>query len=304
MSTRRFSAALIACLAFTFLSSQAVPDWDKVRLSVAPGVGLEDLKLGQPLPEKWPDKLGKPDYQLDFKDTGEGYRRLAWGSVRKGRLEKGIAILAMGREESTIIDIEVRGVRAGVEGENLFLGLPEANISKRSELVQKDGTKTYLLPGLIIETANGKMVALRVQSEATTRWRFQRWRVRPGIAAGPIHLGKPVEESLFQTIGQPHQRTRESMVWQAEDSDQSLHVTLDPRSGNVTRVKGTGLPWRTPNGVTLGDAPTVFTAKHPEAKSQLGREMDETIMKLPGLRATFKKDKLKVFDVYPTDATE
>lgn len=278
----------------------AVPKWEEVRLSVVPGVGIEQLKLGQPLPEKWPDKLGAPDYEFDFHDTGERYRRLAWGSVKKGNLEKGIAVLALGEgEESAIIDLEIRGVRAGVEGQDLFLGLPEANISKRSELVQKDGKKSYLLPGLTIETANAKMVALRVQSEATTRWRFQHWRIRPGIAVGPVYLGKPIDESLFQTIGEPHRTDRESLRWQAEDSDQSLQVLLDPRDKKVIRIKGTGLPWRTPNGVTLGDTVQQFSSKHSEAKSQLGREVDETLLKLPGLRAVFRKDKLTGFDVYP-----
>lgn len=302
MIYRRFtSSALFGLLLLLgFVPLAAVPKWDDVRLSVTPGVGLEQLKLGQPLPEKWPSKLGQPDYKFDFHDTGERYRRLAWGAVKKGRLDKGIAILAMGEgDESAIIDIEVRGVRAGVEGQNLFLGLPEANISKRSELVQKDGTKSYLLPGLTIETAGGKMVALRVQSESETRWRFQHWRIRPGIAAGPVRLGEPVDQTLFQTIGEPHHTSRESLRWQAEDSDQSLQILLDPRHQKVIRIKGFGLPWRTQNGATLGDSIQQFTSKHGEAKSQLGREVDETILKLPGLRASFRKDKLTSFDIYP-----
>ena len=164
----------------------AVPDWSKVRLSVIPGEGTEDFQLGGPLPESWPKQLGEPDEIFWYHGTGEGIRRVTWGELAKGQLNKGLTIMVSGQGDTTSInDIEIKRIRAGVSGENLFLGVPEASVSKRSELVQKDGKKSYLLPGLSIEAADGKLVGLRVHSPASTRWRFQKWRVRPGEAAGP-----------------------------------------------------------------------------------------------------------------------
>lgn len=294
-----FLGGLLAlCLLFPAL---AVPDWSKVRLDVIPGQGTADFTLGGPLPESWPKQLGAPDQIFWFHATGEGFRRITWGTMKKGQLAKGITLLANGQEDSTsITDIEIKAIRAGVTGENLFLGLPEESVSKRSELVQKDGKKSYLLPGLSIEVAEGKLLALRVHSPASTRWRFQKWRVRPGEAAGPVRLGERVEEQLLiNSIGEPHDKSREHMVWRADDSNQTLQIIMDPRTGAVTRIQGKGLPWRTFNGATLGDSSTVFAGKHPEAKSGVGRGLDETVYKLPGLRATFSKDKLVGFDVYP-----
>lgn len=278
----------------------AKPTWDKVRLSVTPGVGTADFKLGEPLPTEWPEDLGPPDVDFAAQGTGEGLRRLTWGDLKLGQLEKGLAIVSVGEgEETTIVDIEIKRMRAGVDKENLFLGLPEENISKRSSSVQRDGKTRYLLPGLTIETADGKLVGLQVHSPSSTRWRFQRWRLRPGKAAGPIRLGEPLDESLFQSIGEPHQKSREEVLWRATDSDQSLKVQLEKRSQHVTRIQGIGLPWRTPNGVTIGDTVDKFKAKHGNAKDGLGRAFNETILKLPGLRATFTEGKLTSFDVYP-----
>lgn len=296
---RRFFTSLLFT-AFVFSPAAASPDWDKVRLSVTPGVGTQEFELGAPPPKEWPTKLGAPDQVYPFDGTGESFRRLIWGTQKKGRLHKGLSLLVMGEgEEATIVDIELKRIRAGVDDENLFLGLPAENISKRSDLVQKDGRETYLLPGLTIETEGGKMIGLLVHSPASTRWRFQRWRVTPGYGAGPIKIDEPVDESIFASIGKPHQRDSQLMLWEADDSAQTLKVTMEPRTGNVTRVRGIGLPWRTPNGATLGDSEQRFLKKHPEAKSMVGREIDETIYKLPGMRATFEKGKLTTFDVYP-----
>ncbi len=296
-----------ALLVLAFLTpALAVPDWSKVRLSVIPGEGTEDFQLGSPLPEEWPKQLGKPDEIFWYHGTGEGIRRVTWGEMVKGQLNKGLTVMVSGQGETTSInDIEIKRIRAGVSGENLFLGVPEASVSKRSELVQKDGKKSYLLPGLSIEAADGKLVGLRVHSPASTRWRFQKWRVRPGEAAGPVRLGKPVEEQLLvSTIGEPHEKSREHLMWRADDSSQTLKISLDARTGEVVRIHGKGLPWRTFNGATIGDSSAVFSNKHPEAKSGLGRGLDETVFKLPGLRATFNRDKLVGFDVYPVPAGE
>lgn len=285
----------------TLCPALAVPDWSKVRLSVIPGEGTTDFKLGEALPEKWPETLGEPDQIFWYHGTGEGIRRVIWGELEKGQLIKGIWLMVSGYgEEVSINDIEIKRIRAGVDDENLFLGLPEASLSKRSKLVQKDGKKSYLLPGLSIESTEGKLTGLRVQSPQATRWRFRKWRVRPGLAAGPVRLGEPVEEDLlFNTIGNPHEKDREHMLWRAEDSNQTLQITMDPRTGVVTRIHGKGLPWRTPNGVTLGDSSNDFSNKHPEAKKGLGRGLDDTVLKMPGLRATFHRDRLIGFDLYP-----
>ena len=138
----------------------AVPDWSKVRLSVIPGEGTEDFQLGGPLPESWPKQLGEPDEIFWYHGTGEGIRRVTWGELAKGQLNKGLTIMVSGQGDTTSInDIEIKRIRAGVSGENLFLGVPEASVSKRSELVQKDGKKSYLLPGLSIEAADRRTAA-------------------------------------------------------------------------------------------------------------------------------------------------
>ena len=41
-----------------------------------------------------------------------------------------------------------------------------------------------------------------------------------------------------------------------------------------------------------------FLEKHPDAKETPGRGIDDTILKLPGLRANFSKGKLESFDIY------
>lgn len=282
------------------LPATAIPDWGKVRLGVTPGEGTSDFKLGAPLPETWPKALGTPDLVFPFHGTGEGLQRVTWGSIAKGQLTQGIAIVSVGSgEESNIIDIEIKRIRAGVDDENLFLGLPEERVSKRSNLIQKDGKNEYLLPGLTIETADGTLIGMRVHSPASTRWRFKRWRVRPGKAAGPIKLGQKIDPSLFQAIGEPHKKKKGEMRWRADDASQSLMVLSDPITGAVTRVRGVGLPWRTPNGATLGDTSKRFLDKHPEARTTPGRDIDDTILKIPGMRANFTRDKLVGFDVYP-----
>lgn len=294
-----FRSLTLALVVLLSCSASASPDWSKVRISVTPGVGTKDFQLDHPLPKEWPKALGAPDQIFAFHATGESVRRLCWGEMKAGQLHQGVALVVVGKgEESSVVDLEFRRIRAGVDKENLFLGLPEENISKRSTLVQKDGKKSFLLPGLAIETSDGKMVSLRVHSPSATRWRFQRWRVRPGQAAGPIRLGEKVDPSLFQSIGEPHERSREVLLWQADDSSQTLKVSLDNRTEEVTRVRGVGLPWRTPNGVTLGDSSKLYKEKHPEARSGVGRGIDESLMKLPGLRATFTKDRLTSFDVF------
>jgi hypothetical protein len=300
LPSRKPLSLTLILLALVAIPAVAVPDWNKVRLSVAPGIGTKHFQLGEPLPKSWPAELGEPDLVFPFHDTGEGLTRLTWGTIEKGQLMTGMAVLAVGRvDENTIIDIEIKRIRAGVDDENLFLGLPEETISKRSQSVQKDGKTSYILPGLTIETSGKKMIGLKVHSPMSTRWRFQRWRIRPGLAAGPIRLGEKVDKSLFQSIGEPHERSSELLLWQATESDQSLSIQLDPRTGTVTRVRGVGLPWRTPNGATLGDSPKAYTGKHPTAKSGIGRGVDQTILKLPGLRANFTRDKLTSFDIYP-----
>lgn len=289
---------LLTCLTLT--AGLANPNWDKLRLSVTPGVGTTDFQLGADLPEKWPVNLGAPTLEFPFQGTGEGLKRLIWGSSKKGQLDQGMAILVLGlADERAIIDIEIKRIRAGVDGENLFLGLPEETISKRSELVQKDGRTSYILPGLTIETEKGKMIGLLVHSPSSTRWRFQRWAIRPGKAAGPVRLGEVLDETLYQQIGEPHEKSRESLVWKAADSDQSLKIMLDPKRRVVTRVRGVGLPWRTPNGITVGDSKSAFLSKHKEAKEGLGRQNNELVLKLPGFRATFVEEKLASFDIYP-----
>lgn len=279
--------------------ASAKPDWSKVRLHVLPGIGTKNFELGAPLPDKWPKELGEPDLIFPFHGTGEGTRRIIWGETAKGQLSKGVALVASGEgEDSSITDIEIRDVRAGVDEENLFLGVSTDSISKRSQLVQADGKKSYLLPGLSIESGGNKLIGFKVHSPAGTRWRFRRWRVRPGEAVGPIRLGEPLDEWLFSSIGDPHQKSREFLLWQADDSSQTLKISLEPRTGKVTRIHGKGLPWRTPNGISLGDTTSAFEAKHPESKSGLGRGLDETTYKLPGLRATFNRGRLISFDLY------
>ena len=279
--------------------AMAAPDWDDVRFAVKSGIGTENFQLGEPIPATWPKKLGAPNLTLHFPGTGEGLKRYGWGDFKKGQLQKGIVILCVGEgEENAIIDIEIKRVRAGVDKENLFLGLPENTISERSESVQKDGKKSFLLPGLKIETAEGKMVGLAVHSPATTRWRFQHWRIRPGKTVGPIRLGEVFDESLFQTIGEPHERTPKQILWKASDSNQSLRISLEPTRQIVTRVRGVELPWRTPNGATVGDSSSTFSEKHPGAKAGLGRAYQETLLKLPGLRSTFFDEELTTFELY------
>jgi hypothetical protein len=112
-------------LAVLALPASAAPDWEKLRLDVEPGVGTSGLKLNETVPKEWPKPLGAPRVDFRFHDTGEGFRRLFWGETKAGQLSKGIEVRTIGLgETATIIDILVRGVRATVSKEELFLGLP------------------------------------------------------------------------------------------------------------------------------------------------------------------------------------
>lgn len=285
------------------VAATAAPDWEKLRLDVEPGVGTIGLKLNELVPQKWPEKLGAPNLDYHFHDTGEGFRRLFWGETRAGQLRKGIEVRTVGRGESaTIVDILVRGIRATVSKEQLFLGLPVNRLSRRSKLIQKDNTTSYVLPGLILEAQDGKLSGLQVSSPASTRWRFAKWTVRPGREVGPIEIGEPLNESLWQAVGEPHQRSQTEVSWSSPDGEQRLEIELEGRSGVVKRIRGVGLPWRTDMGVTVGDSVKTYKAKHREAKADMGREYDETVVKLPGLRAVFYKQKLRSFDLYPIPA--
>lgn len=278
----------------------ASPDWETIRLDIEPGVGTLGLKLNDPLPQPWPATLGAPDLDYRYHDTGEGFRRLVWGKLQRGELKKGLEVRTLGAgETATITDLLVRGVRATVAKEQLFLGLPVQRLGKRSKVIQRDGTTTYLLPGLILEAHDGKLSALKVSSPTSTRWRFARWTIRPGREVGPIRIGSQLDEALWQLIGEPHQRSRDLLTWVSPDGSQRLEIELDTRTRLVKRVKGVGLPWRTEAGVTLGDSVATYKAKHREAKSDMGREYDETVVKQPGSRALFIDDRLRSFDLYP-----
>jgi hypothetical protein len=297
---KRESKIALLGLALWALPVGAAPDWEKLRLDVEPGVGTSGLKLNEIVPKEWPKPLGPPTLDYRFHDTGEGFRRLFWGKTEAGQLSKGIEVRTIGLgETATIVDILVRGVRATVAKEELFLGLPVNRLTKRSKMIQKDGTTTYVLPGLILEAQDGKLSGLQVSSPASTRWRFSKWTVRAGREVGPIKIGKPLDESLWQAIGEPHQRSKTKAQWSSPDGAQRLEIELDERSGAVKRIRGVGLPWRTDMGVTIGDSTATYQDKHREAKSDMGREYHETVVKMPGLRAMFIKSKLESFDVYP-----
>ncbi len=297
------AALLTACL--LSCPSWAKPDWEKLRLDVEPGVGTTSLKLNEGVPKEWPKALGDPSTDFRYHDTGEGFRRLFWGETKNGQLSKGIEVRTIGLgDTATIIDILIRGVRATVSEEELFLGLPVNRLTKRSKMIQRDGTTSYVLPGLILEATEGKLSGLQVSSPASTRWRFSKWTVRPGREVGPIRIGEPLDESLWQAIGEPHHRTRDEAVWASPDESQKLEIELDERSRIVKRIRGVGLPWRTDMGVTVGDSVATYKAKHRDAKSDMGREYNETVVKLPGLRAMFRKGKLSSFDVYPIPPKE
>ena len=297
--TERFPAVLLG-LAMLALPATAAPDWEKLRLDVEPGVGTSGLKLNEAVPKEWPKPLGPPRVDFRFHDTGEGFRRLFWGETKAGQLSKGIEVRTIGLgETATIIDILVRGVRATVSKEELFLGLPVNRLTKRSKMIQRDGTTSYLLPGLILEAQDGKLSGLQVSSPASTRWRFSKWTVRAGREVGPIKIGSPLDESLWQAIGEPHKRSKTEAEWSSPDGAQRIEIELDERSGAVKRIRGVGVPWRTDMGVTMGDSVSTYQAKHRDSKSDMGREYDETVVKLPGLRAVFIEKRLRSFDVYP-----
>lgn len=294
---------LTLCLAGS--AALATPNWNKLRVDAEPGVGAAGLKLNEAVPKEWPSELGAPDLSYRYHDTGEGFRRYYWGKTEGGQLSKGIEVRTIGRtvESSTVVDILVRGIRATVSEEELFLGLPVERLGKRSKSVQRDGMTTYLLPGLILEAQDGKLSALRVSSPAGTRWRFTKWTVRPGQEVGPIKLDQPLDETLFTDIGEPHKKSKTEAVWSSPDGAQRLEIELDDRSSLVKRIRGVGLPWRTEAGVSLGDSISTYQAKHPQAKADMGRDYYDTVAKLPGLRANFVNGRLRSFDLYPIPKT-
>lgn len=278
----------------------AAPDWTEIRLEVEPGTGLEGLSLNQNQPEAWPEDLGEPTHSFRYDDTGEGYRRYLWGEMKAGQLHKGVTIMVVGeKDESSIIEVTVRRARASVKDSDLFLGLTVDRVKKRSKVVQKDGTTSYQLPGLALEASKGKITGLSVESEAQTRWRFTRWTVRAGRNVGPIRIGDTVDETLWRAIGRPHQESKKQLSWRSSEGGQRLVIDREPRSGKVTRIKGYGIPWKTDRGVTLGDSLETYKAKHPNAKEGVGRSFDQPVMKAPGLRATFDKNGLVGFDLFP-----
>lgn len=279
----------------------AVPKWDKLRLDIKPGIGTAGLHLNEVLPPSWPEVLGKPTIDFRYADTGEGYRHIIWGETVSGLLSKGLELRTVGStpETTLIVDILIRGIRATVSGERLFIGLPVNRLTKRSQVVQKDDTTTYLLPGLILEAKQGKLSGLRVRSEAATRWRFSRWTIAAGRGVGPISLGMTPSDNLWSALGQPHHQTAAEASWSSNDGTQSLTLYFNPRSKAIERIRGVNLPWRTSAGVTAGDSLSKFLTQHPQAKSDLGRELNQTITKLPGLRTNFVDRHLTSFDIYP-----
>lgn len=282
------------------LPVMAGPAWDDLRFEVSPDEGVEGLNLNGPVPEAWPQRLGAPTSTDRYHDTGEGYRRLFWGKVEKGQLVKGITIVAMGEgEDSSILEVCLRRIRASVKDSDLFLGLEVERLSKRSKMIQKDGTTSYQLPGVLLEARDGKVTGLVLVSGLETRWRFARWTVRPGRRVGPIQLEEPLSDKLWQAIGRPHHETREEVSWSSSGGAQQLVIRRDSRTLRVTHVKGQGIPWKTDRGVTLGDSLKTYQAKHPEAKEGVGRTFDQPVMKAPGLRATFNGGKLMSFDLFP-----
>lgn len=300
MKKLRFVRICLLLVALLGLPVLAAPDWEKLRFEVSPDEGVEGLNLNEALPESWPARLGAPTSTFHYHDTGEGYRRLFWGKVEKGQLVRGLTILAMGEgEDSSILEVCVRRVRATVKDSDLFLGLEVERLAKRSKMVQKDGTTSFQLPGILLEATDGKVSGLVLVSTLTTRWRFTRWVVRPGSRVGPVHLDEPLSERVIQAIGKPHHETREEVSWSSAGGAQQIVIRRDARTLHVTHVKGEGIPWKTDRGVTVGDTLETYKAKHPEAREGVGRTFDQPVMKAPGLRATFDKGKLVSFDLFP-----
>lgn len=290
----------LAALLFLVRPLAASPNWEDVRLVVEPGVGVSGLTLNDKLPEEWPKQLGQPDHILPFDDTGEGYRRLSWGEMEKGQLKKGVTLMVVGhKDQSSVLEVTVRRVRASVKDSELFLGLGVDRLGKRSKQLQKDGTTSYQLPGVLLEAREKKVTGLSVRTPAETRWRFTHWVARPGREVGPIKLGEPINDALWQAIGEPHKKTKEKVSWSSREGGQQLLIVRDPQSMKVILIRGIGIPWRTDRGVTLGDHIDTYKAKHRKAKEGVGRTFDQPVMKLPGLRATFENGKLRGFDVFP-----
>ncbi len=278
----------------------AAPDWDNLPVSVRPGQGVYSLKIGQPLPEDWPEELGKPTRILPYHDTGEGYRRITWGKIEAGQLKKGITLLAVGFDQDCqILELHLRRIRASVVGTEVFLGLPVDRLKTRASKAQRDGVSTYVLPGLHLEVEQAKITGLRIAPMSGNTWRFEEWTVRPGREVGPLALGVPPDKSLYEELGPPSATESGRLVWSSPERNQLLELTLDPKTRSVTRIRSSGLAWKTDRGVTLGATSKTFLEKHPGSRAGLGLEIDETVVRLPGLRATFHHDRLTGFDIYP-----
>lgn len=293
--------SLMAFLTLLGVAAIAAPNWSKLRLDIEPGVGTADLRLNEVTPKEWPNALGKPDIDFRYADSGEGFRHLYWGETHKGKLTKGIEIETQGATPTSeiIIDILVRGVRATVSTEKLFIGLPADRISERSRTVQKDDVKTYLLPGLTLEIQEGKLFGLRVKSEASTRWRFSNWTIEAGKGVGPIRLGAEFGDALQQTLGKPDHLSPTGATWTSSNGAQLLEIEIEPRNRAIKRISGVGLPWRTSEGLTINDSLDSFLSKHLGAKSDFGRASDQMIAKLPGLRVNFTGRRLQGFAIFP-----
>ncbi len=282
------------------VGAAVLPDWDTLRLTVEPGRGLPGLVLGEPLPEEWSAPLGEPNHTFDYHDTGERYRKLVWGEHKDGRLLRGVGLFTLGTEQnSQILDLRIRKVRASAARFEVFLGLPVERLKQRAEMTQQEGQTSYLLPGLAMLVEESNLVEFRIVPLETASWRFAEWPIEIGRGVGPLLLGQTLSEEALEHFGPPTVQERARVLWRSPDGSQEVEVVVDRPGRRISRIRGTGINWKTESGLGLGASEESFLKVHPKGRSSFGLDTDERVVRLPGLRATFRSDSLATFDIFP-----
>lgn len=130
-------------------------------------------------------------------------------------------------------------------------------------------------------------------------WSDYRFEIIPGESVGPIVLGEPLSEKVYEELGRPSETMENTAVWGVVESFElvrGLSVALE--SGRVKSVELNNVRAVTNRGVYLGMSTVEARKRYPKSIAQWSDFYDATILKVPGLTMIgYPKGKVFIMNV-------
>lgn len=207
--------------------------------------------------------------------------------------------------------IFLQGMQASTP-QGLTLGTPVGEIRKKHPEAEKifnpvDGKSHFLINGLAIYYKDGKVDAFEVQPKGLEGWRFVRLVVEPGVGAGPLVLGKPLEQKARSLLGEPQTgESRDRVVYRWGDGKRSIEAIAKVQGKNekIELITVQNLKSATTKGVGIGVPMSKVKRVYPEATEGVTESFGEEEWRIPGLAFTGKPDRLYQFKIYSVKQRE